>query len=255
MKKYRCIICGTVFEVPDDETPVCPDCYSDGDALELIEDTSAPAASTGTMEPAAMHKISYGLFVVTANEDGKDNGCVTNTLQQVTSEPTAVSLTVNKTNLTHDMILHTGKFSASVLSEQAKFDLIQRFGFHSGRDTNKFAAFADCARGSDGLFYLTKGANAVISADVVNAVDLGTHTLFVGNVTEMRVLNDQPSATYAYYLNHIKVTPARVGKTADGQTIWRCVICGYEYIGDVLPEDFICPLCKHPASDFEKVEN
>ena len=256
MKRYRCIICGTVFEVADGETPVCPDCYSDGDALELIEDDEASAQEQkpGVMEPAAMHRISYGLFVVTVNENGKDNGCITNTLAQVTSEPVAVSLAVNKANYTHDMILNTGKFSASVLSEDAEFDLVQRFGFQSGRKTNKFAAFADCARGADGLMYVTKGTNAVISADVVNSIDLGTHTLFIANVTEMRVLSDVPSATYAYYLQNIKVTPARVGTNAEGKTIWRCVICGYEYVGDELPADFICPLCKHPASDFEKVE-
>lgn len=256
MKRYRCTVCGSVFEAADDETPVCPDCFMEGDVLELIEEIpddpqDAPAAQ---MDPAAMHTVSYGLFVVTAQQNGRDNGCITNTLAQVTSEPLQVSLTVNKANYTHDMILNTGKFSASVLSQEADFELIKRFGFQSGKTVNKFAAYADCTRGADGLMYITKGTNAMISADVVSTADLGTHTLFVGRVTEMRVLSNVPSATYDYYLKHIKVTPKREGTTPDGQTIWRCVICGYEYIGDELPEDFICPLCKHPASDFEKVD-
>lgn len=251
---YRCTICGAEFEVPEGETPVCPECLMDGDVLELIGEKPAAAspAAAGT-DPKAMYKISYGLFIVTANQNGTDNGCITNTLMQVTSEPVQVSLTVNKSNLTHDMIIKTGKFSASVLSEAADFELIKRFGFQSGRDADKFAGFSACARGTDGLLYVTQGTNAVIAADVVNTVDLGTHTMFVGRVTDMRVLNDAPAATYEYYLNHIKVTPKKVGTTPEGQTVWRCVICGYEYVGDELPEDFICPLCKHPASDFEKV--
>ena len=251
VKRYRCTICGAEFEVADGEKPVCPECLMEGDVLELIADT--PAAPAAVTEPAAMHKISYGLFVVTAQENGKDNGCITNTVAQVTSEPVQISLTVNKANLTHDMILHTGKFSVSVLSQAADFPLIQRFGFQSGRDTDKFADFSDCARGTDGLLYVTKGTNAVISAEVTGIVNLGTHSQFFGKVTDMRVLDDTPAATYEYYLKNIKFTPKRIGTTPEGQTVWRCVICGYEYVGDTLPEDFICPLCKHPASDFEKV--
>ena len=247
MKKYRCTICGAEFEVADGETPVCPACMMEGDVLEPIEDKPAAPPSD------ALHKISYGLFIVTARENGKDNGCITNTVMQVTSEPVQISLTVNKTNLTHDMILNTGKFSASVLSQAADFALIQRFGFQSGRDADKFAGFADCVRGDDGLMYVTRGTNAVISANVISTADLGTHTLFIGEVTGMQVLSDEASATYGYYLKNIKVTPKKVGTAANGQTVWRCVICGYEYIGDELPEDFICPLCKHPASDFEPI--
>lgn len=253
MLRYRCTICGAEFEVPAGETPVCPECLMDGDVLELIGEASAAAPADAVMEPAAMHRISYGLFIVTAAQNGKDNGCITNTVAQVTSDPVQISVTVNKSNHTHDLMLSTGKFSVSVLSEKADFSLIQRFGFQSGRDTDKFAGFSGCARSRDGLLYVTQGTNAVISADVVQTADLGTHTMFIGQVTEMRTLNDVPSATYAYYLKNIKVTPAKVGTTPDGQTVWRCVICGYEYIGDELPADFICPLCKHPASDFEKV--
>ena len=254
MLLYRCTVCGAEFEVPEGETPVCPECLMEGDVLELIGKVPAKsAAANAEPDPKAMYRLSYGLFIVTAQQNGKDNGCITNTVMQVTSEPVQVSLTVNKSNLTHDMILAAGKFSVSVLSEKADFDLIKRFGFQSGRDADKFAGFSACARGADGLLYVTQGTNAVIAADVVSTVDLGTHTMFIGRVTDMRVLNETPAATYAYYLEHIKVTPKKVGTTPEGKTVWRCVICGYEYVGDELPDDFICPLCKHPASDFVKV--
>ena len=207
------------------------------------------------MDKKSMYKISYGLFVVTAELDGKDNGCITNTLAQVTSEPNRVSLTVNKTNYTHDMILSSGKFTASIISQKADFELFRHFGFQSGRDVDKFASFADTKRLADGTLCITRGTNAYISGKVIQTVDLGTHTMFIADVTDMEVLSDAPSATYAYYLENIKVKPQEVGKTDDGQTIWRCTICGYEYVGEEIPADFICPLCKHPASDFEKISN
>ena len=183
-----------------------------------------------------MFSIQYGLFVVTACRDGRDNGCITNTVMQVTSQPNRISVTVNKENLTHDMIKETGRFTASII-----------------RDVDKFADFADCRRVKNGTLAVTKGTNAFISANVVQMVDLGTHTLFVGEVVEMEPLTDVPSATYAYYQEHIKPKPEPVDVTPEGKTVWRCVICGYEYEGEELPEDFICPICKHPASDFEKV--
>ncbi len=204
------------------------------------------------MNKAAMYKLSYGLFVVTANRDGRDNGCITNTAIQVTSEPNRISLAVNKSNFTHDMIKDTGIFTVSVISEAASFDLFKHFGFQSGRDVDKFADFNDCKRAENGTMIITNGTNGYISAKVVNTVDLGTHTLFIADVTDMDVLADVPSATYTYYQENIKPKPEAVGKTKDGQTVWRCKICGYEYVGEELPDDFICPICKHPASDFEK---
>ena len=204
------------------------------------------------MNKAAMYKLSYGLFVVTANRDGKDNGCITNTAIQVTSEPNRISLAVNKSNFTHDMIKDTGVFTVSVISEAASFDLFKHFGFQSGRDVDKFADFNDCKRAENGTMIITKGTNGYISAKVVNTVDLGTHTLFIADVTDMDVLADVPSATYTYYQENIKPKPEAVGQTKDGQKVWRCKICGYEYVGEELPDDFICPICKHPASDFEK---
>lgn len=205
------------------------------------------------MDMKAMYKLSYGLFVLTAKRGDKDNGCITNTAIQVTSEPNRISIAVNKANYTHDMVLETGKFNVSIISEKADFDLFKHFGFQSGRDVDKFADFTDCARAENGIFYITKGTNAVISAEVEQTIDLGSHTLFIAKVTDLMVLDSASSATYEYYQNNIKPKPQAVGTTPTGQTIWRCRICGYEYVGEELPEDFICPLCKHPASDFEKV--
>ena len=205
------------------------------------------------MDKKAMYKLSYGLFVLTARDGEKDNGCIINTAIQAASEPNQLSICVNKANYTHDMIERTGKFTVSVLSEQADFELFKRFGFQSGRDVDKFTNFTGCARGVDGLYYITEGTNAYISVTVDKTVDLGLHTMFIGEITDMAVLSDTPSTTYEYYQNHIKPKPQAVGKTAEGQTVWRCRICGYEYVGEEIPDDFICPICKHPASDFEKI--
>ena len=206
-----------------------------------------------TMNKKAMYKLSYGLFVLTAKENDKDNGCIVNTSIQAASTPNQISVCVNKANHTHDMIMRTGEFTVSILSEKATFDLFKHFGFQSGREVEKFADYAACERGANGIYYITEGTNAYISVKVDKTVDLGSHSMFIGEVTDMEVLSDDASATYAYYMDNIKPKPEKVGKTDDGQTIWRCKICGYEYVGEELPEDYICPLCKHPASDFEKV--
>ena len=205
------------------------------------------------MNKKAMYKISYGLFVITTNQDGRDNGCITNTVIQVTGDPNRISVVVNKGNYTHDMIKNTGVFTASVISEEAGFDLFKHFGFQSGRDVDKFAAFEGCKRAENGTMIITKGTNAYLSGKVIREMDLGTHTMFIADVTDMDVLSEVPSATYSYYQDHIKPKPEAVGKTQEGKTIWRCRICGYEYEGEEIPDDFVCPLCKHPASDFEKV--
>ncbi len=200
------------------------------------------------MDNKAMHALSYGLFVVTARDD-KDNGCITNTVMQVTTTPNRITLAVNKQNYTHDQIVKTGVFNVSIISEKADFSLFRHFGFQSGRDTDKFADFADFDRAANGVTYVTKGINSVISAKVVSTTDLGTHTLFLADVTDAFVLNRDPAATYAYYHAHIKPRPEAPKEKA----VWRCKICGYEHEGEELPADFTCPLCKHPASDFEKV--
>ena len=206
----------------------------------------------------AMHRISYGLFVVTASVGGRDNGCITNTLAQVTSSPERVSLCVAKSNLTHDMIMSAGVFTASVISTDADFGLFKRFGYQSGRDTDKFASFAGCTRAANGAYAITEGTNAYICGRVIQTVDLGTHTLFIGAVTDMEVLDSAPSATYTYYQENIKPKPEEkkddVNALPPGVHKWRCKICGFEHIGETLPEDYICEICKHPASDFELVE-
>ena len=205
------------------------------------------------MDKKALNTLSYGLFILTAREGEKDNGCIINTAVQAASEPNQLSICVSKQNKTHDMILETGAFTVSVLSQSASFDLFKRFGFQSGRDMDKFAGFAAKARGENGIYYIIEGTNAYLSVKVSKTEDLGSHTMFIGEVTGMELLSGEASATYSYYQEHIKPKPQAVGTTEDGQTVWRCTVCGYEYVGEELPEDFICPLCKHPASDFEKV--
>ena len=202
------------------------------------------------MNKKTMYKLTYGLFVLTARQGEKDSGCIINTAAQVTSEPNRISIAVNKANFTHDLVKESGKFNISILSEEASFDTFRHFGFQSGRTVDKFADYTDCERSANGLYYVTAGTNGYISATVEQAIDLGSHTLFIAAVDDMEVLSDVPSASYAYYQSHIKPKPEQ---PAAGKTVWRCTVCGYIYEGDELPADFICPLCKHPASDFEKV--
>lgn len=204
------------------------------------------------MNNKAMYKLSYGLFVLTTNANGRDNGCIINTAIQAASEPNQLSICVNKANFTHDMIKESGKFTVSVLSQQADFEIFRRFGFQSGKNVDKFDGFSDVTRGENGIYRVTCGTNAFISADVEKMQDLGSHTMFIGEIRDMDVLSDIPSATYEYYQSNIKPKP-KAEAANKGKTVWRCRICGYEYVGEELPADFICPICKHPASDFEKV--
>ena len=203
------------------------------------------------MNQKTMYNLTYGLFVLTSGFDGKDSGCIINTAGQVTAEPNRISIAVNKGNFTHDLVKKSGKFNISILSQEARFETFQHVGFQSGRNVDKFAGYTDCKRSGNGLYYVTAGANGYISAKVEQEVDLGSHTLFLAAVEDMEVLSDTPSTTYSYYQSHIKPKP-EAPKTS-GKTVWRCTVCGYIYEGEELPSDFICPLCKHPASDFEKV--
>ena len=207
---------------------------------------AAPAAG-GSMDPAAFFKLSYGLFVLTAREGEKDNGCIINTAQLLTDTPKRITIAVNKQNLTHDMILRTGVFNVSVLTEKVPFKVFQHFGFQSGRDTDKFAGWQG-PRSANGLCYLPEYTNALLSGRVISTADYGTHTLFVAEVTEARILSEEPSVTYSYYFQHIKPKPQPQAEQKKG---FVCKICGYVYEGDTLPEDFVCPLCKHGAADFE----
>ena len=222
----------------------------------IIKATRILALRCGTggegMDNRAMFKLSYGLFVLTANADGKDNGCIINTAIQAASDPNQLSICVNKANFTHDMIKTSRKFNVSILSQKANFEIFKRFGFQSGRNVDKFQGFADIEKGGNGIYYVTGAANAFISVNVEKTVDLGSHTMFIGPIQDMEVLSDIPSATYEYYHSNIKPKP-KTEPVTEKKTVWRCRICGYEYEGEVLPEDFICPICKHPASDFEKI--
>jgi len=197
--------------------------------------------------------IQYGLYVITTCDNGRDNGCISNTVGQVATHPNRISVALSKENLTTELIQRSGRITVSVLSEAADFELFKHFGFQSGNTVDKFADFTDCRRISNGTLVITRGTNTFFSANVEQAIDLGSHILFIGVITEMETLADVPSATYNYYQEHIKPKPEPVGKTAEGKAIWRCTICGYEYEGEKLPDDFICPLCKHPTSDFERI--
>lgn len=201
----------------------------------------------------AMYALSYGLFVLTTREGEKDNGCIINTGMQVTTTPNRILFAVNKGNYTHDLLLKSNRFTLSVISEEADFSLFQRFGFQSGRETDKFAGFADVVRGENEVLRPTKGINAWLNGWVVSATDLGTHTLFLADVVDGDVVSAAPSATYAYYQSNIKPKP-EAPKEKSEKKRWVCKVCGYIYEGDTLPADFICPICKHPAEDFEEMK-
>ena len=208
-----------------------------------------PAPVPEKLDGKAMFKLSYGLFVLTARDGAKDNGCIINTAAQLTSSPMRISITVNKANYTHDMIQKTGVFNVSVLSESTPFSVFQQYGFQSGRTADKLSGKEP--RTENGVAYLAEHANAVISGKVISTVDCGTHTLFIADVTEAHVLSKEASATYAYYFEHIKPKPQPAAEKKKG---YVCKICGYVYEGETLPPDFVCPLCKHGADDFEPLK-
>lgn len=198
------------------------------------------------MDKQAMYQLTYGLFILTAKEGEKDNGCIVNTVTQVTTEPNRIMVAVNKNNLTHDMIVNTGVFNVSVLTENSKFETYKHWGFQSGKNVDKLESIV-YERADNGLVYIAEETNAMISAKVVSMTDLGTHTLFLADVTDAKMISKEPSVTYSYYQKNIKQAPADAGKKKG----FICVVCGYIYEGDTLPADFICPVCKHPASDFK----
>ena len=200
------------------------------------------------MNNNVLFNIGYGLYVLTANEGEKDNGCIINTVMQVTSDPLQIAIAVNKKNYTNEMIQRTKKFKVSILSESAKFEIFEHFGFHSGRDTDKFASFYNTKRSPNGVLYITQNTNSYMSAYVKQEIDLGTHTLFIAQLVAAEILSDEPTVTYTYYQKNIKPRPQPAAKKG-----WICKICGYIYEGEILPPDFICPICKHGAADFEKL--
>ena len=201
-----------------------------------------------------MIKIPYGLYILTARDGDIDNGCVINTVTQITANPISLMVAVNKSNYTEELIRKSGKFNVSILDTDTDFETIQHFGFQSGRDVKKI--FSGIDRTENGVSYISAGACAVISVNVTSMQDMGTHTVFFGEVCETKELSDKTPITYSYYHEYIKPKPA-AKKDVDGK-VWVCTICGYEYDEakegtpfDKLPVDWVCPLCKHPKSDFE----
>ena len=195
----------------------------------------------------ALFKIGYGLYVVTSNDGNKDNGLIVNAVNQLTDTPCRVSVTINKANYSHEVIKNTGKMNLNCLSTEAPFSVFQNFGFQSGRDADKFKNIR-ALRTENGLAYLPEYINSVISLEVEQYVDLGTHGMFICKVTESRVISDVETMTYNYYQSNVKPKPEAKGKKG-----FVCKVCGYIYEGDELPPDFICPLCKHGVADFEPI--
>ena len=210
-------------------------------------DATTLEAYAKNVELSSLFKLSYGLFVLSAKEGAKQNGCIINTVMQVTNTPNRILIAVNKQNYTHNMIVNTGEFNVSVLSTDVPFSVFERFGFASGRDTDKYEGFDKMTEALNGIYRLYAYSNAFISGKVVEMTDCGTHTVFIADITEAHVLSDVSSVTYDYYFKHIKPQPTKSEKKKG----FVCKICGYVYEGDTLPDDFICPLCKHGASDFE----
>ncbi|MBQ1190378.1 MAG: flavin reductase [Lachnospiraceae bacterium] len=194
---------------------------------------------------SALFNIGYGLYVITSNDGKRDNGMIGNTVAQVASSPNRIMVSINKGNYSHDVIKETGKMNVNCLSVEAPFSVFQNFGFQSGRNAEKFADGV-AKRSENGLAVLTQYVNACISLQVEEYVDMGSHGMFLCSVTEEMILGDKETMTYTYYQNNVKPKPQAPKKKG-----WVCKICGYVYEGEELPADFICPLCKHPASDFE----
>ncbi len=201
----------------------------------------------GKNENAALFKLGYGLYVLTTNDGERDNGCIVNAVMQITNTPNKVAVAINKQNYSHDTVMKTNKLNINCIAESAPFSLFQNFGFRSGRDEDKFEGVA-FERSNNGLAVLKDNVNAYMSLWVESTVDLDTHTLFICFVTQMDELSEERTMTYTYYQDNVKPKPQPQKKKG-----YVCKICGYVYEGDELPEDFICPLCKHPASDFEPI--
>ncbi len=200
------------------------------------------------MDSKAFFKLSYGLYVVSARWEGQDNGCIINTVMQITDTPKQVAIAVNKENHTHTMIAQSGAFNLSVLTQEAPFSVFEQFGFQSGRQVRKFGEAP--ARAENGVAYLPQYANSLLCCTVTRQIDCGTHTLFIASVEQARVLSEAPSVTYAYYFEHIKPKPRPAGE----QKKFVCEICGYVYEGEEVPGDFVCPWCKHGADAFSELK-
>lgn len=228
---------------------------------ESVGKTVKSVVADGVIDRKALHNITYGLFVLSARSKEKDNACITNTLCQVAENPLLVSIAVNKSNYTNELIQGSGIFNVSMISTSAKMDLFKRFGFVSGRDVDKFEDYEFTKRSSNGVFYITESTCSFLSASVVQTVDVGSHWLYIAQVTEAKKISTEAPCSYSFYLSDIKGSSVGSAKAEnDSQSkeekkaTWVCKICGYVYEGDPLPADFICPICKHGAGDFEREE-
>ena len=196
----------------------------------------------------ALFNIGYGLYVVTSNDGKKDNGLIVNTVTQVTNTPNRIAVTINKDNYSHHVIKQTGIMNINCLAQSAPFAVFEKFGFVSGRNVDKFADYTPL-RSDNGLVFLPRHINSFMSLKVEQYVDLDTHGMFICSITEARVISDKETMTYTYYQNNVKPKPV-----TDGKKGWVCTVCGYVHDEEELPDDFVCPLCKHGASDFERIQ-
>lgn len=218
-------------------------------ANELCMDYMAQHDETADKnDMTALFKIGYGLYVVTSNDGKKDNGLIVNTVSQVTDSPKRVAVAINKQNYSHHVIMQTKKMNVNCLSVETPFSTFERFGFVSGRNKDKFEGMQKM-RSENGLVFLPKNINAFMSLEVEQYIDLGSHGMFICSISEARVISDKETMTYTYYQKNVKPRPNTEGKKG-----FVCKVCGYVYEGDELPDDFVCPLCKHGASDFEPIK-
>ncbi len=200
-----------------------------------------------SFDSKALFKLGYGLYVLTSNDGTRDNGMIVNSVLQAASSPVRIAVSINKANHTHDTVKRTGVFNLNCLTEDAPFAMFKQFGFVSGKDTDKFSG-EQVFHSGNGIAILSGSINSFLSLRVVDYLDLGSHGMFICEVTDAAVLNDKPTMSYAYY--HANVKPKPKPKATKG---YICKICGYIYEGETLPDDFVCPICKHPASDFEPI--
>lgn len=217
--------------------------------MPVRTEAKAVSETEAEVDKTALFCIGYGLYVITTHDGNKDTGCIVNAVIQAADKPLCVSVCINKANYTHDVVEKTGAMNVNCLSVEAPFSVFRQFGFQSGRTADKFGSSAkDAPRSMNGLIILPEYVNAFMSLKVRRTVDLGSHTMFLCDVTEAKVLNKLGTMTYTYYQQNVKPKPQPTEKKG-----WVCKVCGYVYEGDTLPEDFVCPICKHPASDFEKL--
>lgn len=217
-------------------------------ADELTMEYVAQSDEANKEDMTALFRIGYGLYVITCNDGTKDNGMICNSVIQIAENPTRIAVNINKKNYTHDVIKATGKLNVNCLSVDAPFTIFKQFGFQSGRDVDKFEHFP-VLRTDNGLVFLKKYINAVMALKVEQYVDMGSHGMFICTIDEARVMSTKDTMTYTYYQANVKPKPATKGKKG-----WICKVCGYIYEGDVLPKDFVCPLCKHGADAFERLQ-